>query len=165
MEKSVYQFKLKDIHGQPLDLSQFKGKKILFVNTASECGYTPQYQQLQELSVSHKQDLAVIGLPCNDFGAQEPGDEKQIEQFCTSNYAVTFPLTGKIKILGDNPEPLYSFLTKKELNGYRDSEVVWNFQKYLCNENGELIGVFPHNMDPFSDKILNAINNKQEPKS
>ena len=155
--QSVYDYKLKTISGSELDLSKFTGKKILLVNTASACGYTPQYKQLEELYENYKSKLEIVGLPCNDFGGQEPGSENEIAQFCEVNYGVTFPLTSKVKIKGDAPAPLYKYLTSKELNGYADSEVQWNFQKYLMDENGQLIGVFNSGVEPLSDELLNAI--------
>lgn len=157
MNKTAYDYPLKDIKGNDLGLSKFKGKKILLVNTASVCGLTPQYKQLQELYENYKEKLEVIGLPCNDFGGQEPGSEKEIEQFCETNFKVSFPMTSKVQILGSNPHPLYEFLMKKELNGYRDSEVKWNFQKYLIDENGNLIKVFSPILEPLSEEILNMI--------
>lgn len=157
MHHSVYTIALKDIHGKPLKLENFRGKKILLVNTASECGLTPQYAQLQELYENFNHKLVVVGLPCNDFGGQEPGTAEQIINFCQTNYKVTFPVTEKVKILGSNIHPLYAFLTKKELNGYADSEVKWNFQKYLIDENGKLIQVFSPVTEPLSEEILNAI--------
>ena len=159
MSKTVYDYPLKDIKGNDLNLSKFKGKKILLVNTASACGFTPQYKQLEELYENYKEKVEVIGLPCNDFGEQEPGTAQEIEQFCEVNFGVTFPLTEKVKILGDNPHPLYEFLMKKELNGYRDSEVKWNFQKYLIDENGGLIKIFGAPVDPLSEDVLNLIEN------
>lgn len=157
MSKTVYDYPLKDIKGNDLLLSKFKGKKILLVNTASACGFTPQYKQLEELHQNFKDKLEVIGLPCNDFGEQEPGTATEIEQFCEVNYGVTFPITEKVKILCSNPHPLYEFLMKKDLNGYRDSEVKWNFQKYLIDENGNLIKIFPSPVDPLSEEILKLI--------
>jgi glutathione peroxidase len=157
MGNTVYNIPINDIHGRPLNLANYKGKKILLVNTASECGLTPHYAQLQELYENYKDRLVVIGLPCNDFGAQEPGTPQQIEQFCQSKYNVTFPLTEKVKILGDEIHPLYAFLTKKELNGLEDSEVKWNFQKYLINENGELIKVFSPVTEPLSEELLKFV--------
>lgn len=157
MSKTVYDYPVTNISGKPLDFSVYRGKKILLVNTASECGYTPQYKQLEELYQNYKDKLVVVGLPCNDFGAQEPGSEKDILQFCEANYGVTFPLTSKIKILGSEINPLYRFLTKKELNGFKDSEVQWNFHKYLCDENGNLVGSFSHATEPFSEEIIKAI--------
>jgi glutathione peroxidase len=157
MSNTVYNYKLKNIKGEELDLSAFKGKKILLVNTASACGLTPQYKQLEELNENFKGKLQVIGLPCNDFAGQEPGTEQEIAQFCEVNFGVSFPLTSKVKIKGDHPDPIYQFLTKKELNGYADSEVAWNFQKYLIDETGHLTNVFAPPVDPLSDEILNAI--------
>ena len=157
MSNTVYGYKLKGIKGNEIDLSTFKGKKILLVNTASACGLTPQYKQLEELSENFKDKLQVIGLPCNDFAGQEPGTETEIAQFCEVNYGVSFPLTAKVKIKGDTPDAIYQFLTKKELNGYADSEVAWNFQKYLIDENGQLSAVFAPPVEPLSDEILNAI--------
>lgn len=159
MENTVYDIKLKDLKGQPLDLEAFKGKKILFINTASACGFTPQYAQMQELHENFGSIVQVIGLPCNDFGAQEPGSEEEIASFCDVNFKVSFPLTEKVNILGPNPHPLYQFLTKKELNGLEDSEVKWNFQKYLVNEEGQLIKVFMPPVEPVSNEVLAAIEN------
>jgi glutathione peroxidase len=157
MSNTVYNYKLKNIKGEELDLSAFKGKKILLVNTASACGLTPQYKQLEELYENFKDKLQIIGLPCNDFAGQEPGTEEEIAKFCEVNFGVSFPLTAKVKIKGGQPDAIYQFLTKKELNGYADSEVAWNFQKYLVNESGELVAVFAPPVDPLSDEILNAI--------
>lgn len=157
MSNIVYNYPLQKIDGGPLDLSSYKGKKILLVNTASACGFTPQYAQLEELYQHYKDKLVVVGLPCNDFGEQEPGTEQEIAQFCDLTYHVTFPMTAKVKILGADPHPLYNFLMKKELNGYRDSEVKWNFQKYLINENGNLVKIFGPQVEPLSDDILNLV--------
>ena len=157
MPQTVYDFKLKNLDGSDLDLAQYRGKKILLVNTASACGFTPQYKQLEELSQQFKEKLVVIGLPCNDFGGQEPGTHEEIGEFCEINFGVTFPLTEKVNILGNNPHPLYNFLMKKELNGYRDSDVKWNFQKYLIDENGNLIKIFSPALDPLSEDILKLI--------
>lgn len=157
MNYSVYQFELIDIDGNPLKLSAYKGKKILLVNTASECGYTPQYSQLEELHKEFVDRLVVVGIPSNDFGGQEPRGNKELKEFCSLNYGVTFLLTSKVSILGNEIHPLYKFLTTKSLNNFADSEVKWNFQKYLCDEEGKLIAVFPHNMEPLSEDILKAI--------
>ena len=159
MSKTVYDYPLKDIKGNELNLAKFKGKKILLVNTASACGFTPQYKQLEELYENYKEKVEVIGLPCNDFGEQETGTVQEIENFCEVNFKITFLLTEKVKILGNNPHPLYEFLMKKELNGYRDSEVKWNFQKYLIDENGGLIKIFGTPVDPLSEDVLNLIEN------
>jgi glutathione peroxidase len=160
MSHTVYEYKLKNLKGEEMDLSVYRGKKILLVNTASACGYTPQYKQMEELYENFKDKLVVIGLPCNDFGGQEPLSEGEIEKFCEVNFGVTFPLTAKVKIK-DSPDPIYQFLTKKELNGYRDSEVEWNFQKYLCDEEGKLIKIFSVPTEPLSEKILSIIQGNQ----
>jgi glutathione peroxidase len=150
----VYDYKLQDINDQPLDLAAFKGKKILLVNTASACGLTPQYAQLQELHENYSDKIAVIGLPCNDFGAQEPGTENEIKTFCETNFHVTFPLTQKVKIKGDDISPIYEFLTKKDLNEKEDSDVIWNFQKYLIDENGKLEAVIHPKTEVMSEEFL-----------
>ncbi len=157
MSNTVYDYKLQAIDGSDLDLSQYKGKKILFVNTASQCGLTPQYSQLQDLHEAFKSKVQIIGLPCNDFGAQEPETEDKISYFCEVNYHITFPLTKKIKVLGDDKHPLYKYLTEKELNGLEDSEVKWNFQKYLVNEQGELVKVFSPMVEPMSEELISEL--------
>jgi glutathione peroxidase len=157
MQNTVYDFKLTGITGNEINLGDFSGKKILLVNTASACGLTPQYAQLQELHELHNDKLQIIGLPCNDFGAQEPGSETEVKQFCETHYSVTFPLTSKIKVLGQDAHPLYKFLTQKELNGLEDSEVKWNFQKYLIDENGYLQKVFSPMTTPLDEEILKAV--------
>lgn len=134
-----------DIHtlqGAPLDLSKFRGKKILFVNVASECGYTPQYADLQELYSKNSDKLEIIGVPCNQFGGQEPGTAKEIAEFCSKNYGVTFTMTEKIDVKGENQHPLYQWLTSKAQNGVADATVKWNFHKFLLNESGELIKAY-----------------------
>lgn len=153
----VQKNKINTIDGTALDLSQFKGKKVLFVNTASECGYTSQYEGLQSLSEKYKDKLVVIGLPCNQFGGQEPGSPQQIENFCQKNYGVTFPITEKIKVKGKEQHPIYQWLTQKKLNGFKDSQVKWNFQKYLIDEEGHLIGVFYSSTSPLSDEITSQL--------
>ncbi len=152
--KSVYDIPLKAIDGKEIDLNDFNGKKILFVNVASKCGFTPQYEKLQELHAKYSDKLVVIGLPCNQFMNQEPGTHDEIVQFCKVNYGVTFQLTEKINVKGENQHPLYAWLTKKEFNGVKDSEVKWNFQKYLVDEKGNFIEVFYSATSPMSDKIL-----------
>jgi len=157
MTNPIYNIDLLDIKGQPFDLSHFKGKKILLVNTASACGLTPQYAQLQELHLAHGDKLAVVGLPCNDFGAQEPGTEDEIVTFCETHFSVTFPLTEKVTIKGENSSPIYQYLTKKDLNGNQNSEVAWNFQKYLIDENGFLEVVFAPTIEVASEEFLKHI--------
>jgi len=159
MSHSIYNYKINLLQGGELNFADYKGRKILLVNTASECGLTPQYAQLQELHENYGNKVAVIGLPCNDFGGQEPGTVEQITTFCETRFGVTFPLTEKVTILGPNPHPIYRFLTSKELNGYADSEVKWNFQKYLINEEGSLIKVFSPMAEPASEEVLSVIEN------
>ncbi len=153
MNMSIYDVKINTLQGDSLDLKQFRGKKILFVNTASECGFTKQYKELQELSEKFKDQLVVIGSPCNQFGGQEPGTANEIETFCQINYGVTFILTEKIDVKGPNQHPLYSWLTQKELNGVKNSSVKWNFQKYLVDEQGGLIDYYYSITKPLSNKI------------
>lgn len=157
MSKTVYDYPVVDIHGNQFDFSTCRGKKILLVNTASACGLTPQYRQLEELQQNFKEKLIVIGLPCNDFGAQEPGSEEEIARFCEANFQVSFPLMSKVKVLGEQKHPLYQFLTQKELNGHSDSEVKWNFQKYLISEAGYLTNVYSPLIEPLSDDIIKEI--------
>ncbi len=151
--ESIYDIQLKSLSGEDIDLHQFKGKKILFVNVASECGFTPQYADLQTLYETYKDKLVIIGLPCNQFGGQEPGDAEEIQSFCTKNYGVEFIITEKIDVKGDDQHPLYQWLTDKDLNGVDNSSVKWNFQKYLIDENGQYIDVFYSITNPMSDKI------------
>lgn len=153
MHTSIYNIPIKALDGSELDLSAFKGKHILFVNVASKCGFTPQYKELQELSDTYKDDLVVIGSPCNQFGGQEPGDAEQIQGFCELNFGVTFPLTEKLDVKGSNQHPLYNWLTSKELNGKKNANVKWNFQKYLVSPEGELIDYYFSMTKPTSKKI------------
>ena len=154
---SIHQFKVEGIGGVEIDFAKFKGKKIIVVNVASECGYTPQYQQLQELYEEFKDNLVIVGFPSNDFGAQEPGTNAEIQQFCTSVYGVRFLMTAKISIKGPKPHPVYQWLTSKDLNGRLDSEVQWNFCKYLLDEAGQLIHSYPSSVSPLDEQILNWV--------
>ena len=151
---SIHQFKVESIEGEELDFAKFSGKKIIVVNVASECGYTSQYQQLQELQEEFKDKLVIVGFPSNDFGNQEPGSNSEILTFCTTVYNVRFPMGSKISIKGSNKHPLYHWLTSKEQNGVLDSEVQWNFNKYLLNENGQLIRHLPSAVSPLDEQIL-----------
>lgn len=151
---SIHQFCVEGLGGETIDFAAFAGKKILVVNVASECGYTPQYQQLQELFEHFSHTLVIVGFPCDDFGGQEPGTAAEIQRFCTRQYGVTFPLAAKVQIRGAQPHSVYRWLMSKAENGQMDSAVSWNFQKYLLDENGRLLAVFPPACDPFSDEIL-----------
>ena len=155
--KSIYDFKLKTIDGEDITLAKFKGKKMLLVNVASECGYTPQYKDLQSLHEKYKDKLIVIGFPANNFGAQEPGDSKQIKQFCTSTYSVSFPMMEKISVKGDDTHPLYKWLCNKEENGICIDAPVWNFCKYLIDENGKIIKYFSSKTGPLSEDITKLL--------
>lgn len=150
---SIHQFKVKGIDGKNIDFSKFKGKKILVVNTASECGYTPQYEGLQKLSEEHKNDLVIVGFPCNQFGGQEPGTEETIKEFCKARYGVTFPLAAKIDVKGENIAPIYKWLSNKTENGVLDATIKWNFNKFLLDENGKMLSYFPSSTKPQSEDI------------
>jgi len=151
--KNVYDITINNIDGDAINLSDYKGKFILFVNVASKCGFTPQYKELQDLYETYKEDLIIIGSPCNQFGKQEPGNAEEIKSFCNKNYGVTFLITEKINVKGDNQHPLYVWLTSKEINGVKNSNVKWNFQKYLVRRNGGLIDYFYSITSPKSEKI------------
>jgi glutathione peroxidase len=153
-KSGFYDFKVKTLEGDQFDFSSLKGKKVMIVNTASQCGFTPQYKDLEELYEKYKDELVIIGFPANNFGHQEPGTAAEIREFCTKNYSVTFPLMEKISVKGEDMHPLYKWLTSKDLNGVMDSEVKWNFQKYLVDENGKLVDVLYSKEKPGSDKTL-----------
>lgn len=150
---SIYNIPINSIQGNPIDLSEFKGKNILFVNVASKCGFTPQYKDLQNLYDTYQDSLMIIGIPCNQFGKQEPGTSDEITHFCEINYGVTFLITEKVDVKGPNQHPLYTWLTKKAENGRKNSSVKWNFQKYLVSPNGQLIDYYYSITKPLSKKI------------
>ncbi|MBL4651320.1 MAG: glutathione peroxidase [Flavobacteriales bacterium] len=152
-KESIYNYSIQSLTGADINLADFKGKKILFVNVASKCGFTPQYEELQKLSEQYKDKLVVIGLPCNQFGAQEGGSHEEIATFCQVNYGVTFLITEKIKVKGKEQHDIYKWLTSEEINGKLDSKVKWNFQKYLIDEEGRLINVFYSSTTPLSKDI------------
>lgn len=155
---SIHQFVVEDLQGNDFDFSQLKGKKVMIVNTASKCGLTPQYEQLQAIYEKYKgQNFTIIGFPSNDFLWQEPGTAEEIASFCKLNYGVTFPLMKKIKVKGDDKHPVYAFLTQKSQNGFKDSKVKWNFQKYLLNEAGELEMVISPKTKPDHASIIDWI--------
>ncbi len=159
MEKqNIYQFKVEDLSGKTFDFATLKGKKILVVNTASKCGLTPQYKDLEKIYKEYKDNgFVIIGFPANNFGQQEPGTNAEIETFCEMNYGVTFPMMSKISVKGSDMHPIYQFLTQKAKNGLQDSEVEWNFQKYLINEKGELAKVISPQVLPTDDAIVSWI--------
>ncbi|MGK0386239.1 MAG: glutathione peroxidase [Patiriisocius sp.] len=151
---TIYDVAIQSLEGEPINLSEFKGKNILFVNVASQCGFTKQYKELQKLSDIYLDSLIVIGVPCNQFGKQEPGDASEIQTFCERNYGVTFLITEKIDVKGSKQHPLYAWLTSEALNGKRNSSVQWNFQKYLVNAKGGLIDHYYSITSPMSKKII-----------
>lgn len=154
---NFYDFTVTDINGNDLKMESFKGKYVLVVNVASECGYTKQYAQLQELYESHKDKLVVIGFPCNQFGGQEPGSESEILSFCKKNYGVSFPLAQKIEVKGSNQAPIYKWLTTQELEGKTEHSIKWNFHKFLISPNGKMIGSLSSGVNPIDDEILSLI--------
>jgi glutathione peroxidase len=152
-EKNLYQFVVNDIQGEPFDLSQFEGKKVLVVNTASKCGLTPQYEELEKLYQKYKeQNFVIIGFPANDFMKQEPGTDEEIADFCQKNYGVSFPMMSKISVKGDTIHPLYVWLTSQT-----DSKVQWNFQKYMIDKKGNIAGYVSPKTKPFDPKIVEWI--------
>jgi len=155
-KQSLYDFKVKTLEGETFDFVTLKGKKVMIVNTASKCGYTPQFKDLEELYRQYGgSNFIIIGFPANNFANQEPGTPQEIREFCTRNYGVTFPMMEKISVKGDDIHPVYQWLTKKSKNGVMDSEVKWNFQKYLIDENGNLVDVLLSKEKPNSEKVIN----------
>ncbi|MFP4846112.1 glutathione peroxidase [Winogradskyella sp. PE311] len=155
--RPIYDIEINSLQGNPINLADFKGKKILFVNVASKCGFTPQYKELQQLQDTHN-DIIVIGVPCNQFGKQEPGNPNEIKEFCEVNYGVSFLITEKIDVKGPNQHPLYEWLTKKATNGKQNSVVKWNFQKYLVDTDGEFIDYFYSITKPTNSRITKYLN-------
>jgi glutathione peroxidase len=155
--KAFYDIKINSLQGNPIDLSKFKGKKILFVNVASKCGFTPQYQELQQLHDTYKDQLVIIGVPCNQFGKQEPGSSEDIQEFCEVNYGVSFLISEKLDVKGSNQHPLYEWLTKKAINGKQNSTVKWNFQKYLVDEDGTFLDYFYSLTKPMNSRITSYL--------
>ncbi|MEZ5015830.1 MAG: glutathione peroxidase [Flavipsychrobacter sp.] len=154
---SIYDFKVEALDGGTINFADYKGKKILIVNTASKCGFTPQYEDLEQLYTKYKDQLVIIGFPANNFGKQEPGSNEEIASFCKKNYGVSFPMAAKISVKGKDMAPIYHWLTNKDYNKVKNSSVKWNFQKYLIDENGQLIDVYGSTVKPMSDKIISAI--------
>lgn len=155
---SIYDYKIEALNSdETIDLAAYQGKMLLLVNVASKCGYTPQYEDLQKLYDTYQDKLVIIGFPCNQFLFQESGSEADIATFCRKNYGVTFPMTTKIKVKGSDKHPIYQWLTSKKLNGVDDYSVSWNFNKFLIDEQGNLIGYFKSSVKPFDDKIINHL--------
>jgi len=157
--ESIYDFKIKSLDGGTIDFSQFKGKKILIVNTASKCGFTPQYEGLEKLYETHKNDLVIVGFPSDNFGGQEYQDDQEIQSFCKKNYGVTFPLTTRVDVKGANATPVFKYLCSKTENGVLDAEISWNFNKFLIDEQGHLLQHFDSKVTPDSPELLKYINN------
>ncbi len=156
--QNFYDLKAETIDGKPFSFEQLKGKKVMIVNTASKCGYTPQYYDLEKLYEAYKDsNFVIIGFPANDFLKQEPGTNEEIKSFCTLNYGVTFPMMAKIHVKGKNIHPVYQWLTQKDKNGVLDSKIKWNFQKYIIDENGNLLNVFYSKTKPFDESIVKLL--------
>ena len=153
-DPTIYSFKVKSIEGGTIDFSKFKGKKILVVNTASKCGYTPQYEQLEKVYEQYKDKLVIVGFPANNFGEQEPGSDGEIQEFCKARFGVKFPLASKVSVKGDDTAPIYKWLTSKAQNGVLDATISWNFNKFLLDENGKMIAYFPSKVKPDDEEIL-----------
>lgn len=156
--KSIYDFKIASIDGGVIDFSKFKGKKILVVNTASKCGFTPQYKGLEKLYEDHKNNLVIVGFPSDNFGGQEYQDNKDIKSFCEKNYGVTFPLTTRVDVKGDSATPVFKYLCSKNENGVLDATISWNFNKFLIDEKGNLLAHFDSKVTPESEELLSMIN-------
>jgi glutathione peroxidase len=156
--QTIYDFKVKDIDGNDFDLNQLKGKKVMIVNTASKCGLTPQFEELEKLYSTYKNNnFVIIGFPTNDFLNQDPGTNEEIKSFCLKNYGVSFTMMEKIEVKGKNKHPLYVFLTTKSLNKLEDNSVKWNFQKYLVDEKGNLVKILDPRTSPLSDEVIQWI--------
>ncbi|UEG51076.1 glutathione peroxidase [Ferruginibacter lapsinanis] len=155
--QSIYDFKVESLDGGTINFADFKGKKILIVNTASECGFTPQYEGLEALYQKYKDRLVIVGFPANNFGGQEPGTNADIKEFCKKNYGVTFPMAAKISVKGDDTAPIYKWLCNKSENGVLDAEVGWNFGKFLLDEKGTLLNYFPSKVAPMDEEIVSKL--------
>ncbi|MBC7889180.1 MAG: glutathione peroxidase [Ferruginibacter sp.] len=154
---SIYDFKVEALDGSSIDFAKFKGKKILIVNTASECGYTPQYEGLEKLYEKYKDRLVIVGFPANNFGGQEPGSNTAIKEFCKKNYGVSFPMAAKISVKGDDAAPIYKWLCNKAENGVLDAEIKWNFNKFLLDEKGKIIAKFESKVTPMSEELTSKL--------
>lgn len=154
---SIHQFKVLGLQGDTINFAQFKGKKILVVNTASKCGFTPQYKELEELYTKYKDKLVVVGFPANNFLHQEPGTNEEIASFCEKNYGVSFPMAAKISVKGKDEAPIYKWLTSKSENGVMNAKIKWNFNKFLLDENGIIMAYFPSSVTPLSEAIVSKL--------
>ena len=154
MGKTIYDYKVESLDGGEINFADYKGKKILIVNTASECGFTPQYADLEKVYQQYKDKVVIIGFPANNFGRQEPGTNAEIGAFCQKNYGVTFPMAAKVSVKGDDTAPIFKYLTEKELNGVKNTAILWNFTKFLIDENGKLIDTFISTTKPTDDAIV-----------
>jgi glutathione peroxidase len=158
---TIYDFKVDAVDGGKINFADYKGKKILIVNTASMCGNTPQYAELEKLYKKYEKNLVIIGFPANNFGSQEPGSNAEIQEFCTKKYAVTFPMAAKISVKGDDIHPIYKWLLEQsKVKNFAPTEVTWNFQKYLLDEKGDLVAVFKPKTQPLSPEVTAAIEKK-----
>ena len=155
--QTIFPYKVESIDGKTIDFSQFKGKKILIVNTASECGFTKQYADLEKLYQEYKNKLVIVGFPANNFGGQEPGSNQEIAGFCQKNYGVSFLLAAKVSVKGEDEAPIFQFLTDKKLNGVKNTTILWNFTKFLLDENGVLIDSFISTTKPTDTTITNYL--------
>jgi len=159
-KEDIYQFKMTDLYGKDFDFSSLKGKKIMVVNTASKCGFTPQYKDLEKLYKTYKdKDFIIVGFPANNFGKQEPGTDTEIAEFCKQNFGVSFPMMTKTSVKGSDMNPVYKFLTQASKNGFKDSEVAWNFQKYLIDEKGHVVKMYRSKVLPTDEAIVKWIEN------
>ena len=158
MKKTIFDYKVESLDGKEINFADFKGKKVLVVNTASECGFTPQYADLEKLSKDYEGKLVVIGFPANNFGGQEPGSNTEIGAFCEKNFGVTFPMAAKVSVKGDDIAPIFKYLTQKDLNGVKNTTIMWNFTKFLIDENGHLIDTFISTTKPTSESITKYLN-------
>lgn len=154
VSKTIYDFKVESLDGGTIDFADFKGKKILIVNTASKCGFTPQYADLQELYSRYQDRLVIVGFPADNFAHQEPGTNAEIGEFCQKNYGVTFPMAGKVSVKGDDTAPIFKYLTQKEQNGVKSSAILWNFTKFLLDENGRLVDSFVSTTKPTDEAVV-----------
>ena len=155
---SIYDFSVPSLEGGKIDFSKYKGKKVLIVNTASQCGYTPQYEELEKLYETYKDKLVIVGFPANNFGGQEPGTNTEIKEFCKKNYGVTFPMAEKVSVVGNDIHPLFKYLTEEASKKGIENPIAWNFTKFLLDENGKLITVFPSKVKPMSEEITKHLN-------